>query len=330
MATVRNVQLTTPANNDSIRWGERVPLEGTVFGAGRTYTIEHGLGVTPTTWSGAGIELADAGQAEVFNGTLGSWDTSAAAPNAFHTLRLRAFVQEALVGEWRTLLVYLDGQLRAGWPLHLPATGVHPTNDWRHVTVADLDGDGFQEILRVQPGSPPGSPSQLLALAPDGSLRWSRDLAPGDPVSDIPVVGDLDGDGTLEVFVDAGEDRQLQGFHHDGTSLGGAWPLPLPASAPGKVLADLDRDGRPELIGLAHGDDQPPQLFVLEASGGVRASWPVEFCAASANWPRRMPAVGNFDQDRHLELVAPLGCSQLALFDLRSAGRTRVGAGRPG
>jgi len=316
VAVVRNVQLTEPANNDSIRHGDRVTLKGTVFGAGRTYTIEHGVGVEPGDWSNAGIELADGGQREVFGGTLGWWDTGAATPNAFHTLRLRAFTGAALVGEWRARLVYVDGRLRPGWPLHLPATGVHPTNDWRHVTVADLDGDGFQEILRVQPGSPPGSPAQLLAFAPDGSVRWSHDLAPGDPVSDIPVVGDVDGDGTLEVFVDAGEDRRLYGFRHDGTPLGGAWPVPLPASAPGKVLADLDRDGRLELIGLAHGNDQPPLLFVLDADGHLRASWPVEYCAASAASARRVPAVGNFDRDRDLEILAPIGCSKLGLFDL--------------
>ncbi|MCZ7641095.1 MAG: VCBS repeat-containing protein [Verrucomicrobia bacterium] len=258
------------------------------------------------------------GQDQVFNGLLAWWDTALAEPDTFHTLRLTARVGDRVVGESRARLVHLDAKLRPGWPVHLPATGLYPTNDWRHFTVADLDGDGLQEILRVQPGSPPGTPAQLLVFGPDGQVRWSRDLAPGEPASDLPVVGDVDGDGRLEIFVDAGEARLLYGFRHDGQPLGGAWPVPLPAPAPGKILADLNRNGRLELIGLANGIDQAPRLFVLDADGTLLASWHADTCWASAGWPRRFPAVGNFDDDRDLEIVAPLGCSQLALFDLQN------------
>ncbi len=317
---VRNVQITTPAANDSVRAGDVVTVRGTVFGAGRTYTLEHGPGLEPTAWSTRGITLTDGGRHEVFADVLGTWDTAAAAPDQFHTLRLVARAHGAVVGEWRATMVHLDSQLRPGWPVHLPATGVYPTNDWRHVTVADLDGDGGQEILRVQPGATAAEPVRLLALAADGTVRWTRDLAPGEPASDIPVVGDLDSDGRLEVVVDAGEARLLYAFRHDGTPLGGAWPVPLPAPAPGKVIADLDRDGRPEIIGLANtwsaAAGESGRLFVLAADGSLRASWRVDLCWGTAGWPRRLPAVGNFDEDRDLEIVAPYGCGGVALFDL--------------
>jgi hypothetical protein len=319
---VRNVQITAPAHNDSVRAGDMVELRGSVFGAGRTYTIEHGAGLNPSAWSTAGIALADGGQREVFNGVLGTWDTGQAKPDELHTLRLIARTNGVVVGEWRTQRVHLDSRLRPGWPVPLPATGVYPTNDWRHFTVADLDGDGTREILRVHPGSPPGASAQLLALAPDGRVRWARELASGEPVSDIPLAGDLDGDGRLEVLVDAGEQRRLYAFRHDGTPLGGAWPVSLPGSAPGKVLADLDRDGRLEVIGLANAWANEPgetaRLFVLGADGALRANWRVEYCWATPGWPRRLPAVGNFDDDRDLEIVAPVGCGSVALFDLAS------------
>ena len=318
VASVRNVHLLSPTSNDAWRAGDRLPITGTVFGPGRTYTLDHGLGLNPSSWTTVGIERVADGQEQVFNGLLGWWDTALAEPDTFHTLRLTARVDDRVVGESRARLVHLDGQLRPGWPVHLPATGLYPTNDWRHFTVADLDGDGLREILRVQPGSPPGTPAQLLVFGTDGQLRWSRDLAPGEPASDLPVVGDVDGDGQLEIFADAGEARLLYGFRHDGEPLGGAWPVPLPAAAPGKILADLDRNGRLELIGLANSIDQAPRLFVLDADGTLLASWHADTCWASAGWPRRLPAVGNFDDDRDLEIVAPLGCSQLALFDLQN------------
>lgn len=317
---VRNVEITAPLGNDSVRAGDVVTVRGTVFGTGRTYTLEHGPGLNPATWSTNGITLLDGGRHEVFNGVLGTWDTAAAAPDQFHTLRLVARANGGVVGEWRAPMVHLDSQLRPGWPVHLPSVGVYPTNDWRHFTVADLDGDGPRELLRVQPGASAADPVRLLVLAADGSVRWTRDLAPGEPASDIPVVGDLDGDGRLEVVVDAGEARQLHAFRYDGTPLGGAWPVPLPGPAPGKVIADLDRDGRPELIGLANawaaGSGESGRLFVLNADGTLRASWRVDLCWSTAGWPRRLPAVGNFDEDRTLEIVAPYGCGGLALFDL--------------
>ncbi len=317
---VRNVQITAPASNDSYRAGELIEVRGTVFGAGRTYTLEHGRGFEPASWSAAGIALVQGGQQQVFDGLLATWDTRQVKPDEFYTLRLRARVGEQVVGEWRSSVIYLDSQLRPGWPVRLPSTGVYSTNDWRHFTVADLDGDGRQEILRVHPGSPPGAPARLLVLAADGRRRWSQELAPGEPVSDIPAVGDLDGDGFLEILTDAGEHRWLYAFRHDGAPQGGAWPVRLPGPAAGKALADLDRDGRLEVILLANAwaaeAHQPGWLMVLNAQAQPLANWRVDLCRATAGWPRRLPAVGNFDADRDLEIVAPTGCNGLALFDL--------------
>lgn len=321
VVTVRNVQITAPLNNDAIRAGERVEIRGTVFGAGRTYTLEHGVGLNPAAWSTAGITLANGGNQEVFNSVLGWWETAHAAPDEFHTLRLTARTNGVVVGEWLTRMVHLDSRLRPGWPVHLPATGLYSTNDWRQFTVADLDGDGRHEIVRVQPGSPPGAPNQLLVIDADGSVRWSRDLAPGEPSSDIPVVGDVDGDGKPEIFTDAGEQGWLYAFHADGTPLGGDWPGTLPATAPGKLLADLDRDGQLELVGLGNNwtsnPDRASVLFVLDArTGKLRASWRLESCWSTSGWPRRLPAVGRFGAESELGIVAPTGCSTLALFTL--------------
>ncbi len=321
VVTVRNVEMSAPLNNDSIRADERVEIRGTVFGAGRTYTLEHGVGLNPSTWSTAGITLANGGTQEVFGGVLGYWDTALAGPDEVHTLRLTARANGAVVREWLTRMVHLDSQLRPGWPVHLAATGLYSTNDWRQFTVADLDGDGRHEIIRVQPGPPPGTPNRLLVIEADGSVRWSRDLAPGEPSSDIPVVGDVDGDGKPEIFTDAGEQGWLYAFHADGTLLAGDWPVALPTTAPGKLLADLDHDGHLELVGLGNNwtsnPDRASLLFVLDArTGKLRASWRLESCWSTSGWPRRLPAVGRFGPDGELGIVAPNGCSRIALFTL--------------
>lgn len=109
------------------------------------------------------------------------------------------------------------------------------------ITLADLDGDGFEEILvgtskGLDAGLAEIVPAALVCLNHDGSLRWafSPPALPGpDPdtglvyqtssVSSTPAVADLDGDGVLDVVVGAGAD------------VAGERPNPLRPGQPGDV-----------------------------------------------------------------------------------------------
>jgi hypothetical protein len=46
------------------------------------------------------------------------------------------------IGEYVVYMIYLDAS-RLGWPQYLPVTGEFPIDDWRNITVADIDQDGF-------------------------------------------------------------------------------------------------------------------------------------------------------------------------------------------
>jgi len=318
--TVRNVVISAPRDNDVLRAGTQVAIAGTVFGPGRVYRLEYGVGWKPSTWSRAGIELENQGQLEVLGGRLGTWDTAGLSPGQLYALRLTATAAGQAVGEWRSSLIFLDAQLRPGWPQYLPTRGDYHTNDWREVTVADLDQDGRQEILRVDPDTSGRQPARLLVFEHDGRLLWEQPLDAGEPYSDLPVVGDVDGDGRLEIFVDAGDRRRLFGFRSDGSTLPG-WPVTLEAGGWAKVLADLDRDGRLELIAvnqlpLRRAGRDWRQLLVLDAAGTLRQSWSLGACQPGLDAPRQFPAVGNLDDDPELEIVAVTGCSELACFKL--------------
>ena len=319
VVTVRNVSISWPMHNDVLRAGETIGIRGTVFGPGRTYTLEHGVRWRPTAWSTAGITLANDGAQEVVDGVLATWQTQAVEANQFYTLRLTARAGDQIVTQAVAQLVYLDAQLRPGWPQYIPIEGDYSTNDWREVTVADLDRDGCAEILRVDPGNSDGKAARLLVFKYDGNLWWSQRLASSEPYFDIPVVGDINNDGLLEVFVDVG--GELFGFGPEGAPLPGNWPVRLAAANLGKVIADLDGDGRNELIAFAQdpvhrGGQDWRQLLVFNSAGDRLRWWDLEACDLSVDAPKMFPAVGNLDDEPDLEIVTVSGCRRLSAFKL--------------
>src|SRR5205823_2561237 len=129
-----------------------VDIRGSVFGDGRSYRLEYGQGAVPASWSGAGITLSNGGAQPVLDGTLATWDTHLLKTNEFYTLRLTGTAEGRTIGEHIVRNIYFDGHLKPGWPQYLQITGEFPTNEWRNITVADLAGDGFKELVLVDPG----------------------------------------------------------------------------------------------------------------------------------------------------------------------------------
>lgn len=124
------------------------------------------------------------------------------------------------------------------------------------VAVADVDGDGLADLVITDPG-PTGSANGLLVI-----LRQD----PGHPGSFLPpvsypiprdaggfginiVVTDLNGDGHADVVIGGQQDVTvlLQNAAQPGQFLSAVtYPAPLGANA--VQVADVDGDGRPDLI----------------------------------------------------------------------------------
>ena len=318
---VSNVHISSPLHNDIRRAGDQIPIIGTVYGANRKYKIEYAPGPQPTDWFSAGMNLTTSGVAEIREGQLAVWDTSLVPPNQFYTLKLTATADDGTATVFLTRLIYLDQHLRPGWPQYVPIVGNYPPEDWRTAVTADLDGDGYDEIILVDHGNDDGVPARLLVYRYDGTLLWSKELASGAPFSDIPVVGDVDGDGYKEIFVNVGSDGQLFAFRYDGTPLPGQWPVSLQAGPLGKVLADLNGDGKKELIGLsqytADSTGSPSrQLVVYDWQGNLLQKWDLPGCDVELDTLPMLPAVANLDDEPDLEIAAVSGCGTVSVYKL--------------
>ena len=323
---IANVHLMHPQNNDVIRAGDWVDIIGSVYGKSRTYILEYGLGVQPSQWISVGIHQSVMTAGSAHKTILARWDTSLMEANQIYSLRLRATDGSGEFKEDFVQGILLDGSLREGFPILQEVGREMPAQDWRIPVVADLDQDGFEEIVTVDAGDLFGRESYLNVFRHDGSLLWQRELGSAVPFDDLPLVGDLNGDGKMEIFTEGGSGGALRVFSHDGQPWGAPWPLHLNAKSLGKVMADLDLDGQPELILLSHqspdgGFQATQRLWLLRADGSIWMSWSLGSCEYEADAMELLPVVANMDEDPQLEIIIRGGCQNFLLFDLDTPGR---------
>jgi hypothetical protein len=194
-----------------------------------------------------------------------------------------------------------DGTALPGWPIPVGAN-VRST-----AALADLDPafPGLEVIVGVQDGTVQ-------------AWHWDATPVPGWPVTAgdfvercSPAVGDVDGDGTLEVFVGSWYDYEatstggVYAFDHTGAPLPG-WPK-LTATHTSVIaspaLADLDGDGDKEIIVGTY--ETNGKVYVWHYDGTEMAGWPftIPRGAASTSYVSSSPAVGDINGDGEPEIV---------------------------
>jgi hypothetical protein len=184
-----------------------------------------------------------------------------------------------------------------GWPKTFSGTRN------RSPVIADLDHDGFQEVLFIT-----DDPLIIHVYKYDGVIynkSWPKviDFITGSD----PSVADLDGDKDLEIVV--GGDY-LYAWHHTGepvagfptTYMGGDYMIVAPS------IGDLNGDGTPEIAGGFLGT---LEFYVWDSHGNVIPGFPTPLTSGV----HYSPAIGDLNQDGINEVVAPGGLHHLFAFN---------------
>jgi outer membrane protein assembly factor BamB len=158
--------------------------------------------------------------------------------------------------------------------------------------VDDIDKDGFFEIICCT-----GETDTLSAFnAEDGSLLWS--INPFNQSSDTifdssPAIGDINGDGEIEVVISTGKQKIFAFKGDDGSvlwSFSTNWWNPTPP-----VLGDINGDGLLEVV-VGSGDSN---LYAINGKDGSLL-WSFSFGSGSSNY--KSPALGDLNSDGTLDI----------------------------
>jgi outer membrane protein assembly factor BamB len=154
--------------------------------------------------------------------------------------------------------------------------------------VADVDGDGLPEILLA-------AGSYLTALLrTDGTPLWHTDYVWGKGARPMQGIGDVDGDGWIEV----GSCEPDRGFVClDGATGETRWTWELPDSRPSSIATcDVDGDGLEEFLVPAG-----KELVALNGKGGeAHVVWRLPLPASC-----REAVAADVDGDGAAEILVP-------------------------
>jgi hypothetical protein len=215
-----------------------------------------------------------------------------------------------------------DGSFVAGFPHHWDTLPINYRRDTlSSPALVDLDNDGALDIIigtNNYPYPPPcPNPYYFYALRGDGSFLPGFPVMTTANIASSPAVGDINGDGSFDIVFGTGSYGESCGQPFDGKKVYAidrfGQPLPgWPQATDGVMetspaLADLDGDGKVEVIAVCHDQNNRNcrRLYAWHGDGSMVNGFPVDFHEDTLIY--QSPAVADVDGDNQLEILLSVG-----------------------
>ena len=207
-----------------------------------------------------------------------------------------------------------DGSEMEGWPFILPLFIPGSVTQIDAVAVGDVDGDGE---LDVGVGEGRNSPcvSRIFVLDSSGEIKpgWPIEVPDSELTYDL-ALGDLDGDGDLEIITrNDADEHQVFAYHGDGSLVEG-WPVTLDIDEDldprdfdfgiGELaVGDVDFDGRAEVLISAPMPGHSGPMFLFNGDGTNYHHWPAVAGGLGSDLCIIWPIIADLDGDFVCEIV---------------------------
>ncbi|MBU8871922.1 MAG: VCBS repeat-containing protein [Gemmatimonadales bacterium] len=306
-------------------WNWAAPSVGDIDGDGEEEIVVNTLNGVTWAWNLDGSEVLDGDNNVATHGVFllragAEWEWSMSGPaladlDGDGAKDIIFGTKSDSSGLKRLMALRYDGTNVPGFPYI--ATGKIAC----HPAVGDLNGDGILEIVFWD------SVKIMYAVQQDGSnypgFPYNTGIGASMAWITSPALGDMDGDGDLEIVWTANETGDLSRVAIIDTDIDGGtsgtmlpnWPVVLPGSSEGSpILGDINGDGSPDILqGIGGGsEDAPNNLYAFNADGTDVPGFPITLGGPL------MPSVTicDFDYDGDADIVYGGWDMQIHVWDM--------------